>query len=154
MFIGIVGARKYKDKQSVIDFVKELPVDSVIITGSCRGPCRWAACEAKARDLRTVIFSPNLENVHGRFEVAKRYYENNRQLIQACDILHAFISKEGGFTGGTKFEVEYALKLGMDINLHWERSICQSVCQYTFAFMRPQRKFFRDWKAFFQDTFV
>ena len=119
MFIGIVGARKYKDEQSVIDFVKGLPDDSVIVTGSCKGPCRWAACEAKARGLRTVIFSPNLENVHGRFEVAKRYYANNRQLIQACDVLHAFISEEGGFKGGTKFEVEYALTLGMAVRLHW-----------------------------------
>jgi len=154
MFIGIVGARKYKDRQSVIDLVKGFPTDTVVITGSCKGPCTWAAEEAKARGLRIKAFSPNLENVHGRFDVAKRYYKNNRKLIQASDVVHAFISKEGGFTGGTKFEVEYALKLGMEVSLHWERSVCQNVCQYTFPFIRPEAEFFSDWKAFFQDTFV
>lgn len=154
MFIGIVGARKYKDKQSVIDFVNELPTDSVIVTGSCKGPCRWAAFEAKARGLRTMIFSPDLKNVHGRFEVAKRYYEKNRQLVQACDILHAFISKEGGFIGGTRFEVEYALQIGMRVGLHWEGSICQSVCQHTFPFIHSGKRLFTAWQKFFVETFA
>jgi len=32
MQVGIVGARKYRDKQSVIDLVDSLPIESVIIT--------------------------------------------------------------------------------------------------------------------------
>lgn len=154
MIIGIVGARKYKDKQSVIDFVKELPHDSVIVTGSCKGPCKWAACEAEARGLLTMIFSPDLNNVHGRFEVAKRYYEKNRQLVQACDILHAFISKEGGFTGGTRFEVEFALQIGLEVGLHWEGSIYQTVYQRTFSFIHSGKTFFTAWKSFFVETFA
>ena len=64
-FIGIVGARKYKDRQSVIDFVNELPVDSIVVTGSCRGVCTWAGSAAKARGLQVKIFSPDLNNVQG-----------------------------------------------------------------------------------------
>ena len=154
MFIGIVGARKYKDRQTVIEFVKRLPADSVIITGSCKGPCRWAASEAKSRGLRPIIFSPDLNNVHGKFEVAKRYYEKNRQLVQACNVLHAFISKEGGFTGGTRFEVEYALKIGTEVGLHWEGSICQSVCQNAFQFSHSGKRLFTSWQRFFVETFA
>ena len=42
MNIGIVGARKYQDRQSVIDLVRSLPADATIITSSCKGVCTWA----------------------------------------------------------------------------------------------------------------
>ncbi len=128
-FIGIVGARKYKDRQSVIDFVNELPVDSIVVTGSCRGVCTWAGSAARARGLQVKIFSPDLNNVQVKFEIVKRYYQRNRQLISACDVVHAFISSEGGFTGGTKYEVEYAKHLGKDVFLHWENSITERISQ-------------------------
>ena len=129
IFIGIVGARKYKDRQAVIDFVNELPVDVVVITGSCRGVCTWAGTAAKARGLEVRIFSPDLNNAHSKYEIVERYYERNRQLISACDVVHAFISREAGFTGGTKFEVEYAKQLGKDVFLHWENSITERISQ-------------------------
>ena len=121
-FIGIVGARKYKDRQSVIDFVNELPVEVVVVTGSCRGFCTWAGSAAKVRGLQVKIFSPDLNNAHSKFEIVERYYERNRQLISVCDVVHAFISSEAGFAGGTKFEIEYAKSLGKDVFLHWENS--------------------------------
>ena len=68
--------------------------------------------------------------------------------------LHAFISRAGGFTGGTKFEVEYALQLGMRVDMHWELSICQSVCQFTFPFIRSGKRFFTAWEDFFVETFA
>jgi hypothetical protein len=42
MKIGIVGARKYQDKQSVIDLLDSLPPEATIITSSCKGVCTWA----------------------------------------------------------------------------------------------------------------
>ena len=126
-FIGIVGARKYKDRQSVIDFVNELPVDSIVVTGSCRGVCTWAESAAKARGLEVKIFSPDLNDVQGKYEIVERYYDRNRQLISASDVVHAFISKEAGLTGGTKFEVVYAKRLGKDVYLHWENSNAERI---------------------------
>ena len=128
-FIGIVGARKYKDRQSVIDFVNELPVDSIVVTGSCRGVCTWAGSAAKDRGLKVRIFSPDLNDAQGKYEIVERYYDRNRQLISACDVVHAFISHEGGLTGGTKYEVEYAKNLGKPVFLHWENSITERVSQ-------------------------
>jgi hypothetical protein len=54
-FIGIVGARKFKDKKSVIDFVNGLPVDSTVVTSSCRGVCTWAGSAAKLRGLQVKL---------------------------------------------------------------------------------------------------
>ena len=139
-FIGILGARKYRDKQSVLEFVRSLPPDSVVVTSSCKGVCSWARTEAEALGLKTKIFSPDLKNIRARFQVAQRYYERNRQLIEATEAVYAFLSEEAGFTGGTRFEVEYALKLGKPVELHRENSNPES--------------FSKDWLLFFQETFA
>jgi len=39
MNIGIVGTRRYQDRQSVLDLVTCLPRDVPIITSSCKGVC-------------------------------------------------------------------------------------------------------------------
>jgi hypothetical protein len=120
--IGIVGARKYKNKRSVSRFIRSLPGDTVVVTSSCNGVCSWARAEAERLGLKTMVFSPDLTNIRSRFDVAKRYYDRNRQLIQACETVCAFVSEEAGLTGGIRFEVEYALKLGKPVDLRWENS--------------------------------
>jgi len=142
MKIGIVGARKYKDKSSVIELVKSLPADSVIITSGCAGVCTWVREESERRNMEVVVFSPDLENIRAWFEVPKRYYQRNRELVEACDFLHAFISQEDGFAGGTKFEIKYALKLKKSVQLHWENGISETFYQYPLPFMEPQHTFF------------
>ena len=59
-FIGIIGARKYKDRQSVIELVETLPTDCVVVTSSCRGVCTWAGQAANAIGLEVRIFAPDL----------------------------------------------------------------------------------------------
>jgi len=152
-FIGIVGARKYKDKKSVEDFIRNLPADSVIVTSSCKGVCTWAVSAAKERGLEVKVFSPDLNNIKANFEVAKRYYERNRQLITASDVICAFISEEAGFTGGTKFEVEYALKIGKPVQLLWESTVKKSLGKVALMLNKPER-FSKDWILFFQTTFA
>jgi len=39
-FIGIVGARKFKDRKAVEDLVVSLPKDSIIVTSGCDGVCQ------------------------------------------------------------------------------------------------------------------
>ena len=51
MNVGIVGARKFQDRQSVLDLVKSLPADSVIVTSGCAGVCTWVREEAEKSDL-------------------------------------------------------------------------------------------------------
>jgi len=151
-FVGIVGARKFKDRKSVIDFVNGLPVDSIVFTSSCKGVCTWAGSAAKERGLQVKIYSPNLNNARGKCEVVQRYYQRNRQLISACDVVHAFISKEAGFTGGTKYEVKYAKLLGKDVFLHWENSIVERVYQKSLPFSNHAKELSSGWMNFFLHT--
>ena len=152
MNIGIVGARKYQDRQSVIDLVNSLPAEAVIITSSCKGVCTWVREEAEKRRMKVVVFSPDLSHIRARFEVPKRYYQRNKELVEACDLLHAFISEEIGYTGGTRFEVEYALKLGIPVQVHWEYGVTQILYQYTFSFIEERQELFLAWEKFFRTT--
>jgi hypothetical protein len=152
MNIGIVGARKYRDRQSVVDLVSSLPADSVIVTSGCQGVCTWVREEAEKRQMEVIVYSPDLQNIRAWFEVPKRYYKRNRELVETCDFLYAFISQEDGFVGGTKFEIEYALKLRIPVQVHWENGISETFYQYPLPFMESQHTFFLAWEEFFCKT--
>jgi len=149
MNIGIVGARKYQDRQSVIDLVMSLPVEVTIITSSCKGVCTWVKEAAEERGMKVMVFAPDLENIRAWFDIPKRYYQRNKEMVEACDLLHAFISAEDGFIGGTKFEVEYAVSLGIPIHVHRETGLSQWIFQYSFPFSDEKREFFLAWEGFF-----
>ena len=142
MKIGIVGARKYKDKQSVIALVESLPAEVTVITSLCKGVCTWAKETAEERGMNLIIFAPDLENIRAWFDVPKRYYQRNKEMVEACDLLHAFISAEDGFIGGTRFEVEYAVSLGIPVQIHREKGLSQWIFQYSFPFFEGKKVFF------------
>ena len=152
MKIGIVGARKYQDRQSVIDLVKSIPTDNQIITSGCKGVCTWAKQIAEEREMKVILFAPDLENIRAWFDVPKRYYERNKEMVEDCDLLHAFISAEDGFIGGTRFEVNYAAGLGIPVQLHWENGISEWIFQYSFPFLGEKQAFFLAWEEFFCKT--
>ncbi len=66
--------------------------------------------------------------------------------------MHALISKAYGFTGGTRYEVEYALKLGIPVQVHWECGISQIIYQYPLPFIEEKQGFFLAWEGFFRKT--
>ncbi len=153
-FVGIVGARKYQDRQSVIDLVEYLPFDSVIVTSACRGVCTWTKEAAEERGMPVEVYAPDLSNIRSNFEVAERYYQRNRELIERCDLVHAFISEEDGCTGGTGFEVEYASSIGRPVELHWENGLSEVLCQYVLSFEGTDQTLFLKWENFFTVTFA
>ena len=108
--------------------------------------------------MEVIVYAPNLENIRAWFEVPKRYYQRNRELVEACDYLYAFISQEDGFVGGTKFEIEYAfevvyaLKLKKPVQVHWENGISETFYQYPLPFMEPEPALFLAWQEFFCKT--
>ena len=150
--IGIVGARKYRDRQSVIDLVSSLPKDSMIINSSCRGVCIWAGEAARAAGLEVRIYAPDLTGIENRADMVERYYRRNRQLISACDIVHAFISKEAGLTGGTRYEVRYAKSIGKELILHWEGGKVQRMQKQASLFESTESDFSDGWMKFFSET--
>ena len=149
MNIGIVGARKYQDRQSVLDLIRSLPPDATIITSSCKGVCSWAKETAAERGMTVTVFAPDLENIRAWFDVPKRYYERNKEMVEACDLVHAFISAEDGFIGGTRFEVEYAVSLGKPVQIHRENGLSQWIFQYSFPFYEQKQGFLLAWEGFF-----
>ncbi len=152
MKIGIVGARKYRDQQSVVDLVNSLPVDNLVTTSGCKGVCTWAKDAAEARGMTVKVYAPDLTNIRAWFDVPKRYYARNKELVEACDLLHAFVSEEDGYKGGTRFEVDFALKLEIPVQLHWERGITQWFYQYSFSFVDQKDIFLLSWQEFFCKT--
>lgn len=128
-YIGIVGARKYKNKKCIQSFIKSLPKNSIIVTGACKGVCAWTTEQAEKLGIDVLVYEPDLENTGSYFEVAERYYQRNRELIERCDFVHAFFSEENGYKGGTKFEVEYAVKLGKPVRIYTESKISKTIYQ-------------------------
>ena len=152
MNIGIVGARKYQNRQSVIDLVMSLPADATIITSSCRGVCTWVKEAAEERGMKVTVFAPDLENIRAWFDIPKRYYQRNKEMVEACDLLHAFISAEDGFIGGTRFEVEYAATIGIPVQVHSENGFSQWLFQYSFPFGTENRDFCCPGRGFFIES--
>ena len=151
MNIGIVGARKYQDRQSVIDLVSSLPAEVTIITSSCKGVCTWVKEAADERGMQVIVFAPDLSNIRAWFDIPKRYYQRNKEMVEACETLHAFISKEDGFIGGTKFEVEYAVSLGLPVQIHRENGLSQWIFQCSFPFCDGKQAFLLSWEGFFHE---
>ena len=149
MNIGIVGARKYQDKESVLDLVNSLPADATIITSSCKGVCTWTKEAAEERGMKVIVFTPDLSNIRAWFDIPKRYYQRNKEMVEACVLLHAFISAEDGFIGGTRFEVDYAVSRGIPVLLHFENGPTKWVFQYSFPFLGEKQDFFLAWEGFF-----
>ena len=149
--IGIVGARKYRDRQSVIDLVNSLSRDTTVVTSSCRGVCTWAVHAAKAAGIKIRLFSPNLTGIRSHSDMVQRYYHRNRQLIAACDLVHAFIAKEG-LVGGTRYEVQYARRLGKDVVLHWENGRVERVQRQASLFGSRKPSFETGWMEFFAEA--
>jgi hypothetical protein len=150
--IGIVGARKYKNRHSVIELVQSLPRDSTVITSSCKGVCTWAREAAISEGLQVRIYAPDLAGIGSRAEMVERYYQRNRQLISACEIVHAFISQEDGLTGGTRYEVQYAKRLKKELVLHWENGQVQRIGQISLSFGPRERDFSAGWLSFFSEA--
>lgn len=150
--IGIIGTRKYKNRQSVIELVQSLPKDSIIITSSCKGVCTWANEAAISVGLQVRIFSPDLTGIRSRTEMIERYYQRNRQLISACQVVHAFISQEAGLTGGTRYEVLYAKRLNKEIFLHWENEKVQRNFQPFLPLHDTGKDFSTGWMTFFSEA--
>ena len=88
-FIGVVGARKFNDRKAVEDLVAGLPKESIIVTSGCKGVCTWAKAKAEEKNLEVLVYTPDLSNIRCRFEIPKRYYQRNRELIERCNFVHA-----------------------------------------------------------------
>ncbi|MHC4835413.1 MAG: SLOG family protein [Planctomycetota bacterium] len=104
MRVAIVGSRGYEPLSDVIEYVRSLPLDTVIITGGAQGVDKTAEIEARARGMEVVIHEAQW-NLHGRSAGMIR----NRLVVDDCDKLAAFWDQE---SPGTKGVMSMASKAG------------------------------------------
>ncbi len=97
-------------------------------TGTCKGVCARIIEQAWKSKIDVLICKPNLEHAQSYYEIAERYYQRNRELIEKCNFVYAFVS-EKGLTGGTGFEVKYALKLGKPVRIYTEGKASRTIYQ-------------------------
>lgn len=104
MRVAIVGSREYEPLSDVIDYVRSLPIDTVIITGGAKGVDKTAEIEARARGMEVVIHEAEW-NKHGKAAGMIR----NRLVVDDCDKLAAFWDQ---VSPGTKGVMSMASKAG------------------------------------------
>lgn len=151
-YIGIIGARKFKRKKCVQNLINNIPADSVIVTGACRGVCAWTIEQAKKKNIDVLVYKPDLENVQSYYEMVERYYQRNRELIERCNFVYAFVSEENGLKGGTKFEVDYAVKIGKPVKIIHEGKSSEIIYQHDLFPINEDAHFNSAWKHFFVET--
>lgn len=103
--IAIVGSREYKNIDKVIDFVKNLPKDTILISGGARGVDKIA--ENTARSIGIIYCTvPANWDIHGRYKAG---FIRNSGIVDLCDELYAFWDEK---SPGTKDSIDKAKKVG------------------------------------------
>ena len=119
MKIGIIGSRKRTDKNSINAYVDSLPIDTIVISGGCYGPDKWAETRAKQRGFpEPIIFEPdNPKPGETKYDMIERYYKRNRKIAKESDKIVAFPSKDVNNRGGTWYTINYARKIGTPVEI-------------------------------------
>jgi hypothetical protein len=112
MKVAIVGSRTFRDLNRVRRYVRELPPDSVVISGGARGVDITAQRAAEEHGLKTKIFLPEWDK-YGKSAGFKR----NTLIVQACDHLVAFWD---GTSRGTKHSIDLAKQQGKPVDIFEE----------------------------------
>ena len=112
MNVGIVGSRRYQDKDKVCELVDSLNEDDIVVSGGAKGPDSFAEKRAKERGLKTLIFRPKMMNVSNKFEVIESYYARNKQIAENSDVIYAFVVDGKGGTWNT---IKHAKKLNKEV---------------------------------------
>ena len=125
MKVGIVGSRKYTNKNKIKDFIYELKEvfgDEVeIVSGGCKfGADKYAKKYALEFDMKYVEFpavheSYNMHCILPRYKYGKPYavwhfFERNKEIAKYSDKIVAFIP-EGIKSNGTMNTIEHARKM-------------------------------------------
>jgi hypothetical protein len=102
MRVAIVGSREYLDLDSVVSYVADLPIDTVVITGGAKGVDKTTEAAARRRGLEVVVHYANW-NLYGKAAGQIR----NQVVVDDCDRLVAFWD---GTSPGTKGAISLASK--------------------------------------------
>ncbi len=107
MKLGVVGYRHFSNylflKQALDYFVSIHGPPECIISGACTGVDTLAITYAKENGITVQEFPPDRVKYPGN----RCYYERNKQIVEASDMLIAFVSKH---SVGTNITIDLADK--------------------------------------------
>lgn len=109
MKVAIVGSRQYPALTKVIEYVRSLPADTVVVSGGAAGVDSLAERQAKARGLQTLIFLPDWKR-YGKSAGFRR----NRDIVAAADKVVAFWD---GHSRGTANDIALAREMGKELEI-------------------------------------
>ena len=114
--VGIVGSRRWHNREMVEALVEEFPVDTTIVSGGCRGVDSWAAEAAARRGLGVIVHVPDLPSSGSPYwEFTKAYHARNLKIAEDSDIIYAFVAADR--KGGTENTIKHAQKLGIPVEV-------------------------------------
>lgn len=112
MRIAIVGSREYRNLRAVIEYVNQLPPDTVIISGGARGVDITAERAAKERGLRTEIYKPKWTR-NGVYNPLVGF-ERNEWIVEYADKVVAFWNNT---SRGTQYTISIARLAGKPVEV-------------------------------------
>ena len=110
MKYAIIGSRGWHSEKLVREFVRSLPIDSVIVSGGAAGPDSWGVSEAFQLNMKTIVYKAEW-NVYGKAAGMIR----NKSIVDECDKLVAFWD---GKSSGTKHSIGLAEKQGKLLRIY------------------------------------
>ena len=114
--VGIVGSRRRQDYWNIWELVDTFSKDTIVVSGGCKGPDKWATDHAKLKGLKIVEYLPDLpKSGSPRYEFTKAYYARNKQIAEDVDVLYAFAAPDR--KGGTENTIEYAKKFNIEVHI-------------------------------------
>lgn len=109
MIIAIVGSRDFAPLGKIEKYIRQLPLDTVIISGGARGVDRLAVSWAKFMGMETLEYLPDW-NKYGKSAGMRR----NSDIVANCDRLVAFWD---GSSKGTKDSIDKAKLAGKEVEI-------------------------------------
>lgn len=107
--VAIVGSRQFASLDKVIEYVKGLPVEVIIVSGGAIGVDLIAQKAAEARGMKVDIFKPDWAHL-GRAAGPIR----NRTIVENCDALVAFWD---GVSPGTHSSIKLAQNMRKPVTI-------------------------------------
>ena len=116
MNIGIVGSRRWKNREDIEGLVNTLAADTTVVSGGARGVDTWATQAARKRGLKVVEFLPESQpNGSPKWKYTQAYYARNRQIAEYSDVIYAFVASDR--KGGTENTIKHANEIGTPVNI-------------------------------------
>jgi hypothetical protein len=106
MRIAIVGSRDFARLDAVVNYVNNLPVSTVIISGGAIGVDRTAETAARDRGMEVKTYLPDWDS-YGK----SAGFIRNQLIVDDCDVVVAFWNGKSRGTADTLKRAQKACKI-------------------------------------------